>query len=750
MLFNEILLRRKNKINIDNFRLWSSMDNIEKIIMLCKNINSLGYTLSKGMIEHLKYVGNEEFYQFYNELIDCLKKYKGADKDWTPFYPNFPVQVEQASDWELFINAVITYLSDGKLVPDYEKDPRLPLFENSDLTVIDVGTNDDLKEILNNLVSSKTSLSEQDKEDMISLIEQFGVETLPDEIPFKENVAVICKLIMEHTNEIYWYDILHKYLKTATDILRFYTYLSDGDVSLSNRCEYKSLPRKQRKLFLQLLENCGSIEEDMKRYIGRWVILGEKLHPGEYKNQYPKVYTAFDKLRNNGKIYMFNGKVNDLIEKNDLCGVVNLLKTRPGEFARRLDYLLRTFKSSSDYIYNKFKDVANDVAVPVLLQVREHFANRWVGVENKNNFNNKVFFPKGQLTKCWVTENNLDSININVCAEVIRICENAIIDQFELKEDLGFVYVSDSIKGYCVPQSQRSASSTGMKFITRGSRFGIKDDSKFIRLGIHWMNEIVTDSWNKKEYEERTDIDLSCNFLDENFSYMDHISYTHLRNNYSVHSGDYVDAPRDKGGSSEFIDIDINKALSQGIRYAVVQVYGYTMTKFCELEDMLFGWQEGIDQQAGEVFHPSRLQHCVNLSGDTICSIPVVFDLKTRETIWADLALNTNPNFPRCVEGNVKGVAATVMGIVQSHKPQMWDLANMHTIARGVWTSNRDEADTIFDVDTTKPIIKTEKFIEIQNEKGEVIGTRVDVEEKEKDCRIISPFDLDVWYSEML
>lgn len=744
MLFNEILLRRRNKI-CPNFTL-CTIDNIDRVIILCKNINSLGYTLSNNMIECLRHVYDEEFNQFYNELTTCLKRYTGADKDWTPFYVNFPRQVEQANDWELFINAMVHYLSNGQLVADYEKDHRLPLFEDSDLTVIDIGTSDDLKDILNNLVVSKTSLSEQDKEDMIELIEKFGVENLPDAITFKENVAVICKIIMEHTNEIYWYNALHKYLKTATDILRFYTYLSCRDASLSGRCVYKSLPRKQRKLFLQLLEGCGNIEEDMKRYIDRWIILGEKLHPGEYRNQYPKVYTAFDKLRNNGKIWMFNGKVDDLIKKNDLCSAVNLLKTRPGEFARRLDYLLRTFKSSSDYIYNNFKEVADNVSVPVLLQVIEHFKYR-----DKDCMNNiyRAFFPKGQLTKCWTTENDLDNIDKNVCININGVCINAIIKQFQSKEPLGKVYISDRIQGYCVPQSQRSASSTGMKNITRGSRFKIKNDSKFIRLGIHWMNELI-EGCNGNLYEERTDIDLSCSFLDENFSYINHISYTNLRNSYSVHSGDFVDAKREFGGASEFIDININRALTQGIRYAAVQVYGYTQTKFCKLDDMLFGWQEGIEPQAGEPFETSRLQHCVNLGGSTYCEIPVVFDLETREIIWCDLALNTRTEFLRCVEGNVKGLSASVMGIVQSHKPQMYDLAMMNCIARGIIVDNKDEADTIFDIDESKPIIKTEKYVEIQNEKGEVIGTRIDVEEKEKDCRIITPWMTDIWMAEML
>ena len=133
-----------------------------------------------------------------------------------------------------------------------------------------------------------------------------------------------------------------------------------------------------------------------------------------------------------------------------------------------------------------------------------------------------------------------------------------------------------------------------------------------------------------------------------------------------------------------------------------------------------------------------------------MCGIPVIFDLENREVIWCDLALTTRTSFPRCVEGNVKGLSATAMGIVQSRKPQMYELAMMNAAARGTIVENRDEADTIFDVNTEKPIMRIEKCVEIQNEKGEAIGQRVDVEEKEKECRIITPYMTDVWQGEML
>lgn len=737
-VFNEILLRRRNKINV-NVALIEEKDNIDRVIIMMKNINNLGYSFSKELINVIRFLPTDVQNDFYKELVTSLKEYTGADKKWEPMYPNFPSQVQEMDDWELFINAIIHYFSDGVLLPAYEKDERLPLFESPDLTILDIGTDEDLDEVMNNLITSKTSLSETDKTDMIWLIQNKGVDytKLPDEISFKENVAIICKLIMDNTSEIIWYNVLHKYLKTATDILRFVTYLSDGDVSLAADTKYKSFSRKHRRLILRLLDTAGNIEEDMLRYKTKWIRLGERLHPSEYK-EFNNVCTAFDKLRNNGDIKTFNSKLEKAINNRDIIGLLTLLKTRPGEFARRLDDIIRDNITNAYNIVYEFGNIADKISVPVLLQVREHFLYRC----DKND--SRVFFPKGSLAKVYTINNELKDIPIRVCAEIIDICERAIIEQFKSKDSLGKVYIDDSIKGYCVPQSQRSASSTGKRNITRGSRFKIKKDSKFIRLGIHWMNEL----YNGRE--DRTDIDLSCTFLDENFSYLSHVSYTNLRNNYCCHSGDIVNANRASGGATEFVDIDIDKAKQNNIKYAAIQVYGFTNSKFCDLDDMLFTWQEGVDSKCGDIFEASRIQQCVNLGGDTLCEIPVIFDLENQEVIWCDLALTTRTDFPRCVEGNIRGLSAIAMGICQSNKPQMYDLAILNAKSHGNIVTDRNEADTIFDINTEKPIIRTEKTIEVQNEKGEVIDTRIEIEEKVKDCRIITPYDIDIWMGEML
>lgn len=746
---NELLLRRRNKIIIPTYDGFDkTTDNLGRVLVMMKNIQEIGYTFSKELIEELRYCDTSDLDNLYLELIGYLKSYVGADKTYNFMYPQFPQQVIEASDLELFVNAIIHYWSFGTLLPQYEKDERLPLFDNLELKVLDVGTEEDVVEIMDNLIGSKTSLSQQDKDDLVWLLNNKGLEysNLP-EIPFKENIPIISTLILNNTSSTTWFDSLKLYYKTATDVLRLAVYLSDGDVSLAKPTMFKSMPRKVRKLLIQLLDNCGNIEEDMLRHKTAWIRLGETLHVGEEKYaQYSNVQKAFDKLRNNGKIKTFGGKIMTALKNKLVPNAVALLKKRPGEFARKLDFLLRNHQEWLPMIVDNFREVAPDVSVPVLLQVREHF--KWRHEKNDS----RVFFPKGTLAKAYTIKNELEEIPKDTCDTIVGTCGDAIIKQFETKDPLGKVYIADCMKNYCIPQSQRSASKVTTKVITRGSRLPLRENAKVARAFIHWTNiNRTADRWDSG----RVDIDLSAAILDESFGYLEHVSYTHLRSaRYNAyHSGDITNGGSANGdGVSEFLDVDIDSVVKYGGRYVIYQVYAFTGQKFGFMPHAMFGFMEREDINSGEVYEAKTVEQKMDLTSDSTVCIPVIFDCVKREFIWLDMAMNISTLNRSCanLEKNLRGVSAICYGIVNGHKPNMYDLAALNALARGTIVSDRNDADVIFDTDLTKPVEIITKHIEVQNEKGEVIDTRTETEEKIKDCRIISPWDTDIWQSEML
>lgn len=130
-MINEILLRRKNKIDITACDYVTNNSEKAMILSIAKNIESLGYTFSKEVYEVLFTFSKENIENFYKDLMPKLKRLTGADKTYNPMYPNFPQQVMEATDIELYVNAIMHYFTFGEWMPQYAKDERLPLLDDN-------------------------------------------------------------------------------------------------------------------------------------------------------------------------------------------------------------------------------------------------------------------------------------------------------------------------------------------------------------------------------------------------------------------------------------------------------------------------------------------------------------------------------------------------------------------------------------------------------------------------------------------
>lgn len=703
-MLNEIVLRRRNKLTISNGE--ATQPNIPFISTMLKNIENLGYTFSADVIDVLKTLPEKSLEDFYLELVPMLKNMVGANVVYHPMYPNFPKSVMEEKEAILYLNAIIHYISGGVLCPNETKEERLPLFDNPEMKVLSVGNMSDLQDVFALLCASKTSISGTDKADIQWIMENTTF-IMPDDIPLKENVALVCKIYLNTYKSANTNDI-QKYFHTATDVLRLITAMSDGDISLATNTRFRNFKRSERRMLLELLDHCSNIEEDMLRYKNRWLRVGEKLHPMEYSPlQYPHAYLAFQKLRDGEKIETFGGKVNKAMDAENYEAALALLKKRPGELARKLDYLLRTAKIPN-MVVNTFKDIAGDVSTPVLLQVKEHFAHR-----NEEN-ENRVFFPKGNLSRCHSIKNTLPEIEESYCNAIVSICENALIEAYRKKDFMGKVYLSPEFKNYLVPFSQRSASKS-LKTIVRGSRLPISEDINTLRAFIWWTN--TTDKNNDWD-DYRVDIDLSAAIFDENWNYMEHISYTNLRSRkyQACHSGDITNGgPVNGDGVSEFLDVDIDSVVKYGARYVVYQVYSFTNQTFKDLPHAMFGWMGRESAGSGEIYEPKTVEQKMDLTANSTIAIPVIFDCVNREIIWCDM--NQTLDSVRCnhfgnnLESNLSGVAATCYGVVNIRKPNLYDLISLHIKARGIPVDTKEEADVIFDVNDGITPFDTEVFM---------------------------------------
>lgn len=668
---NVIYLRRRGKVFVEK---GNAELPINYVSAMLKNIESLGYAFSAELIERLQTLSLEEVTVFYNELVEGLKQLVGAHRIFNPFYPNFPKQVMEMAESRLYINALIHYLTNR--LPNYGKEPRLILQDKVELKIIKLGTKEEIEQIFTNIVASNTSISEQDKTDISWYINNYKeniFRLIPSEIPNKENLAYLGAemFFVEGAAEF-----LRKHLKTATDILRLACAMCGGDVSLAKATKFVKISRRERKFLLELLESCGNLTEDMLRWKKRWIRLGERLHVGEFKAKFPRSFASFDILRNDKPFQTFNGKIENALLTKNSAQVVELLKPRAGDFARRLDHLLRLSETDAPLVLETFAEIVPQVSTPVLLQVMTHFQHR------NSPKSLRVFFPKGEVAKVQGIENKLPPFSFAIPKAVTAICEETLTARFAELPSLGKCYLDENLKNYLVPFSQRSASKA-LKTIVRGSKIPLVD-AKVLRFFIWWKNG-----------KYRTDIDLSAAMFDANYNYVDVLSYYNLKGFGGCHSGDIVDAPE---GAAEFIDVEIAKLIEKNVRFVVMSINSFTNQPFCDLPECFAGWMARTHADSGEIFEPRTVQNKIDVASDTKICLPLIIDLVEKQVIWTDIALKKYPTWNN-VANNLSGISLMLRAMTNLTKTTLYDLFSLHIKARGKFVSDENEADNIFSTD---------------------------------------------------
>lgn len=631
------------------------------------NILPLGYSMDAVLLAAIGELSVDEITETFNDLINVLRKLKGSDVDYTPMYPNFPQQVIEASHAELFLNAIAHYWTFGEWKPNYDKLPREFAFENVNFQKLSLVSENEFKGIFTKLLGSAESLSSEDVKIIEWFMENYSDLEYPETIPYKENMCVVAGISLKKGNDI------SKLVGSATDVLRIATYLSDGDISLATKTKYKSFPRPIRRILVNALENVIS-EEDIARHSGKWVRLAHSLHVGEYSS---KVWGILRKVRENETIITFNSRVEQAILSKNMKDLFSILSERPGEYARRLDKILRINDAISQQrvVINNFMGVAHKVPTRVLLQLIGHFQNRAASTDHR------VVFPKGSVQNAMVIDGQ-EGLAPSVVNKLLTGIRNILVDRFKTLEPLGKTFIHQSLDNCPVPTQQRSASS-GLLNVARGTRLPIGDDKSTLRFFIYWKGQ---------------DIDLSTTFYDENFNGRGHVSYTRLTEHGLgiYHSGDITWAPN---GACEFIDVSIDDARKSGVRYIAMNVLVYSGPTFSEHETCYAGWMTREHPGSNEIFDPKTVMQKIDVTSDTRNVIPVIFDLKTREAIWADLSTGAMRDgyYGNNVESNRASISQTVTAIISNtNKVSLYDLFSMHVAARGTVVDNKDEADTVF------------------------------------------------------
>lgn len=704
------------------------------VILDKKTVTNLGITLS--------YLGPTDRAKFYEVWIEAIRRSKGADKHYIPFYPGFPQQVRELSEFEWMFNAICHYISGGEyFTTEKERIQYAELKKNrkfseclEDMTTakpIGVSTLDDVQEIAYSIMTAPTSISDFDKEIINFFIENIYdeyINKLP-EMSFKENMCyVLSKLMKNDLNKRCTVENIGASIKTATDVLRLYVALSDGDISLSKPTKFKNLPMWQYRLFSELINgmNFRSVYEDMFRHPEMWKRANEKIHPKKFKKG---TYTKVAELLYKGeKPITFMTKLNKAFEDGDKEALITLLSQRPGVFARYLDCLVRLacifcVDENEAEIYrviNAFKKVSTSIDTGLLLQVKNHFIDRLEHVTTNGytvcdddveryfiNKNGKAFMK---------TEYHMLNIPEKYLRLIIGVIDDAIKAQYATRDIIGPVYIDPSVDGLLVPWNQRTAS-TKSKCVVKGSKWKLKDTTRIIRAFCWWTN---TDDG------VRVDEDISATFVND-FSpsitasaerHSESVYYGNIHNSFCVHSGDIVNGGSADGmGACEFIDIDIDKALEAGYRYAFVSIHSFTDVNFCKFNSSA-GFMERTEEKLDtringrtngntsiynfNIFDPRTVKMNFDLNTESNGSVPILIDLKEREVYWIDSDFNIS-GIINC-RSSINIASISIDSLLKRHFTTIRELVELNAAVRGGLTDTPEDAKTIVTATETEEI----------------------------------------------
>lgn len=668
----ELFLRRRTKVHVPTGTGGASR---AQVVTAVKEIAAFRCVLSEQLIEQIGSLSAAELKVWLREIIRVLRRQTGAHVHHRPFYPDFPNQVLEASEAELYFNAVMHYHTLRRLPPS--EDVRPAMLEGSFIhRVIEPGSVSEFESLLAPLVSSRTSLSEEEAADVIWFIRKYKDDVfrlLPETVPFRETRALVAGALILHVGEDARVEaFLEQNVETATDVLRVAIALHGGDVSLATALtRFRKMKRSMRRRLLRLLDRAPNATEDVMRHAERWKRLAEVLHPGDYADKFPRALTAITAARRNDPSASFGSRVETMLAQRQITALTPLLQERPGEFARRLDVTLRR-ATDAEAVLDAFEAVAAQVSSPVLLQLLAQ-------VRAPRPLPLRAFTPKGAMAKVFGIMDQREPIAQEVLARAAKICEEALVTRFASLPPLGRSFIDPALREYRVPLAQRAAAKS-LRTLVRGSQLPLPD-TQFIRLFLWWKNG-----------KERTDIDLSAAFFDADFVFKDTVAYYNLRGYGGYHSGDIVDAPE---GASEFIDLDLDVLTTQGIRYVVTSINSFTQQPYCDLPECFAGWMARTDTASGEVFEPRSVFDRIDIASDTSICLPFVMDLQERRMIWADLGLTSSPRWNN-VDNNLSGVSLMLRALVHTPRPELETLFDLHVRARGERVDSPLQAQTVF------------------------------------------------------
>lgn len=581
----------------------------QALVTLLANIAHYGYGLSESAYAAISRADDKALADWWQEVDKALATLTGDDKKMDDFvvYKNFPAEVIAMDQVEYWSRQILMYWGFPNSYFTEPAEDRGDSEEKLPVKILHPASATSLTEIRDSILRLPARWTSRQFETMSELAKLVQGAVPVAEAPFKENMVLLTMLLIEDGHEIS--------VSTATDVLRLAVGLSDGDISLREPSKLKRFPRPQRRLLLGLLEQCPNIDEDVHRRRGQFKRLFFELHPGDYKTRFPKTMAAYDLAYRGVPVASHNRELEKLLVAKDRKALAKL-KSRPGDFVRRLRVATRLFGSDAA---EAFVSVIPKLTTTQLLKIE-----RYLRTINKRE--HRAFPPRGNWTMLQIADmKSAHRFDKRLARELSEAVASAICDR--VTQVVPTVHLSPDVERIKLQGNDSDLTPYG-----RGTIFPIPDNISFLRSASYWESGPTKGNlW----------YDNGWNFFDDTWQPMGVCCWNRNRfdKDAAVFSGDPTNSKDLEGRACQMIDLYLDRLKSAGVRYAVWNLLCYSRKSFDDAVEVHAALQWGEQPQEKKLFDPSRCVFSFPVRGPNMTKYVAYIDVAKRQLVYVDANL---------------------------------------------------------------------------------------------------------------
>ena len=701
--FNGIYIAKNTDNNINETL------SIEELATLIKKFEGYGYIFSKELAIAISKEERNVIIDKLKAVIKVIEDFK-SDKNYTVFYKNFPDEVINMSEVDLYINQILHYWigylpSNNENIIKEDVEPS-KLVKARELNLID---DEMIEKLFIDLLSSNVTLSEQYLDDVCVLTNNKSIKELEkymEYIQMKETLTTVSSYILKKEG------VLIGNFKTATDILRLIAKIS-GDELNNKHIHFAYFSRTELSQLMTKLENLQNPMPDIKRYSKPWHTFFKLYAKKINFNKYPKVKKAVDMLFGDISYMTERGKINEEIKRlpimseEELDNFVKGFTIFYGDYIREILSLLNKAKENQ---YEKLLLGLENCVTKVNTRILFQLYDRIINLKAKDKTVPRLVNSKGK----WRRLKESISLSDELLNRVLQIVEDGIKTQLKEKENLGKVFIDEDYKNIMLTTSEKD-SNVSLRPMTRGSRIRFNPNAEVLRFFVAWKNldektlkELNTaySKLDEKTLKEltpmysRVDVDLSALTFNENLEFNDVVAYYNQKKSGFAFSGDITNAPE---GALEYIDVfDLERLKKKGNRYILMQIRSYNGYTFEEINSVYAGVMEltSIEAKEKKNMYSTAITEGFQIVSSERTTNTILVDLKKFEYIWLDMNMDSYKLdiFQNALNyEEIPYLNDMLRYFSRKQYVTMYDLLKLNADVRGVLTKDKKEADVIFE-----------------------------------------------------